>query len=68
MTDQKLQHMLEMTDKFLTPYHNGIAEGEQRERERIIKLLEDYQQQALASHIVYLGLERAIKIIKGEIT
>ena len=37
------------------------------ERERIIKLLEDYQQQALVSNIVYLGLERAIKIIKGEI-
>jgi hypothetical protein len=36
------------------------------ERERIIKELEDYQQKALASHIVYLGLERAIKIIKGE--
>jgi hypothetical protein len=36
------------------------------ERERIIKQLEDYQAKALASHIVYLGLERAIKIIKGE--
>jgi hypothetical protein len=55
--------------RFLIKQSNEWREiGVQAERERIIKLLEDYQQKALASNIVYLGLERAIKIIKGEIT
>jgi nitrogen regulatory protein PII-like uncharacterized protein len=54
--------------RFLIKQSNEWREiGVQAERERIIKLLEDYQQQALVSNIVYLGLERAIKIIKGEI-
>jgi hypothetical protein len=56
-------------DEVTTTYRSlrqGMQEAAILERERIIKLLEDYQQQALASHIVYLGLERAIKIIKGE--
>ncbi len=55
----------------LKSYDEGRLEGIQigitTERDRLIELLEDYQQQALVSNIVYLGLERAIKIIKGEI-
>lgn len=54
--------------RFLIKQSNEWREiGVEAERERIIKLLEDYQQQALVSNIVYLGLERAIKIIKEEI-
>ena len=49
MTDQKLQQMFELTDKFLAPYHNGIAEGEQRERERIIELLQGMQETAFST-------------------
>jgi hypothetical protein len=39
MSNKDLERMFELTDKFLAPYHNGIAEGEQRERERIIQLV-----------------------------
>lgn len=42
MTDPELEKMFALTDQLLAPYHNGIAEGEKRERERIIALLEKH--------------------------
>jgi hypothetical protein len=59
--DEELQRMFEQTDKWLAPYYNGIAEGENRERERIIKLLEE-----LIENRTEINLRGAIILIKGE--
>ena len=58
--------MSDYSEEWHKGFQAGLYSGITDERERIIKQLEDYQAKALASHIVYLGLERAIKIIKGE--
>ena len=60
--DEHSEHSSERVDLF----EQWLQTEREAERERIIKQLEHYQAKALASHIVYLGLERAIKIIKGE--
>ena len=61
--DEHSEHSAERVKLF----EQWLETQREAERERIIKLLEDYQQKALASHIVFLGLERAIKIIKGQL-
>jgi len=70
MTDQELQRMFELTDKFLAPYHNGIAEGEQRERERIIKLLEfelwEAFQKSHNERPAWATMGMLVRAIKGE--
>ena len=70
MTDQKLQQMFELTDRLLAPYHNGIAEGEQRERERIIKLLEfelwEAFQKSHNEQPAWATMGMLVRAIKGE--
>jgi hypothetical protein len=44
----------------------GRKLGRVEERERILAMLEAHQQKALVSNIVYLGFERAIRLIKEE--
>jgi hypothetical protein len=65
------EQMFAQTEALLAPYRKGIAEGEKRERERIVKLLEenleyiDYEGLALGTRI--LRVESLIAfIVKGQ--
>jgi hypothetical protein len=71
VTNEELERMFEQTDKLLAPYYNGIAEGEKRERERIVKLLRDslffVDCEGLALGKNILRVEPLISFIKGEL-
>lgn len=75
--DLELQVLLNESDKWLAPYRNGIAEGENRERERIISGIWDLEVPILTKGATFRDVEAmhyairlfrnaAIKMIKGE--
>jgi hypothetical protein len=77
MSDQELERMFEQTDKLLVPYRNGIAEGQQIERERIIRGIWDLEVPLLTKGATKRDLEAmhyairllkyaAVEMIKGE--
>jgi hypothetical protein len=69
--NEELEKMFALTDKLLAPYYNGIAEGEKRQLDRIMKILNEMQETALATgnprgrHTASV-VENAKVLIKGE--
>jgi hypothetical protein len=67
------EQLIAQANAFLAPYHNGIAEGEKRERERIIKLIEENLEYLPYEGIGHTNLKRILRIetliafIKGEL-
>jgi hypothetical protein len=53
MTDPELEKMFALTDELLAPYHNGIAEGEKRERARLREALAAEQERSRLGFIQY---------------